>query len=190
MAGQVLTGQRQDVGRLEEFLNLAVAFQVGFQEEIVGIQAALGPDVLLLGLRQDLEQQFPVHRLLQVQRAGALPEAGDREQAQGPVDLPVDFPPFFELEDRLGFLTRLDAGNHGGENARPPFQQILTQKGINGRTFAGFHRAHHRQAAGLFGDVRLDLGEHLEPVLPLGRGLGKEAGPFPGHLLKLGDLLD
>ena len=60
MAGQVRTGEGQHPGGGHEVLKKIVALQVGFQQQVVLIQAAAGPEVGLPGLGQDLGQEFPV----------------------------------------------------------------------------------------------------------------------------------
>ncbi len=172
-----------------EALKKIVALQVGLEQQIVLVQAAPGPEVGLPGLGQDLGQEFPVRSLLQIQGLAPVHQPGVGQQPQGPADFPVDFVPTLEPEHRLGFRAGLDPGDHGREDAGAPAQQVLAHQGVDHGALAGFHRAHHRQAAGVLRRMGLDLGQHLLPVLALGRGLGKKPGPLPGQVLKPDDLL-
>ena len=187
--GQVRTGEGQHPGGGHEALEKIVALQVGLEQQVVLVQAAPGPEVGLPGLGQDLGQEFPVRGLLQVQRLGPVHQPGIGQEPQGPADFPVDFVPTLEPEHRPGFRAGLDPGDHGRENPGAPAQQVLAHQGVDHGALAGFHRAHHRQAAGVLRHMGLDLGQHLLPVLALDRGLGKKTGPLPGQILKPDDLL-
>ena len=169
---------------------MVVAVQVGFEEEPLLVQAVAHPEVGLFARGQVLGQEQPVLGPLQVEGAFEGGHGRPGKKGQGPVDFFGDFSPVLELEDGFGRRPRLHPGDHGGEDARAPAQEVLPHQGVGEGAFAGFHRTHHRQPEAVLGQVGPDLAYHLEPVPGLGRGPRKELLPFPGQCLEAVQVAD